>query len=463
MKKSPKKAVRFRAERFCRTTLAGVVTYDKLADLLRRAGQDEWTSRVRLCGLLLVVDFLRRKRTPQGVPISADLAHDFISAVKRPKKRGTIREPLAVLCRVGILRCVQAAINGRDLKMAARYSIDGGNLNADERQRLITLEVNVPHYLIEKRESATERRERRCNLRYPFRRQLKVDLHKLRFSDDARERIAHLLGDPQIGPAAKRAVEAIDGGKYLLTISPCGQVTTSAGLCPKVLKPYFLLDREATVSCDISHAHHCFLPALLGERIDYLKKDHRSVAEIEDSEAELKRLSEFLSDGDYYAKLCVNTEDQKEREQKKRLVNVLLNLPNAKSERIGLYLRLRQEFPRTLKVCEDIKRKDHRNISKRLQSLTAKVINAALLQAQHLGIAAIPDVDAIICSKRYKETVCALIGAKVHEISHGVCCKVGGIRFNPSQSPMGSSAQPPQRSEIYSPQGSKNAPTVHFE
>ena len=52
MKKSPKKAVRFRAERFCRTTLAGVVSCGKLADLLRRAGQEEWTSRVRLCGLL---------------------------------------------------------------------------------------------------------------------------------------------------------------------------------------------------------------------------------------------------------------------------------------------------------------------------------------------------------------------------------------------------------------------------
>ena len=91
----------------------------------------------------------------------------------------------------------------------------------------------MPHYLIKKRESATERRERRCNLRYPFRQQLKVDLRKLSFGDDARERIAHLLGDPQLGPATKRAVEAIDGGKYLLTISPFGQVTTSAGLCPR--------------------------------------------------------------------------------------------------------------------------------------------------------------------------------------------------------------------------------------
>jgi hypothetical protein len=37
------------------------------------------------------------------------------------------------------------------------------------------------------------------------------------------------------------------------------------------------------------------------------------------------------------------------------------------------------------------------------------------------------------------------------------------FRFHPSQSPMGSSAQSPQHSEVYFPQGSNCAPTVHFD
>ena len=40
------------------------------------------------------------------------------------------------------------------------------------------------------------------------------------------------------------------------------------------------------MSCDISHAHHCFLPALLGERIDYLKGVHRSLARERDPSIE---------------------------------------------------------------------------------------------------------------------------------------------------------------------------------
>ena len=76
---------------------------------------------------------------------------------------------------------------------------------------------------------------------------------------------------------------------------------------------------------------------------------------------------------------------------------MILNWPNAKCEGNALYRRMRQAFPITYRICEDIKRKDHRNLSKSLQYCTAKAINGALLEAQAKGIAAIPDVDAIIC------------------------------------------------------------------
>ena len=386
---------------------------------------------MRLGGLLLLVGFVCRQQTSKGVPISADRSSQFISPLKRSNSREAIREPLAVLCQIGILRRVQAAVNGRDVKTSARYAIDRANF-----ARRMTLDVDLPPFLVKKRETDSERREASLNRRYPFRVQLKADLAKLSFVAGSRGRITELSRDPKKGAAARRTSEAVEGGSHLFRISPREQITTSVTGCPRELKPLLLLDGEPTVSCDISHAHFCFLPTLLGERIDHRREKNEpySSTGLADYEAELQRLIDLLSSSDFYARWCINPDDPTERKQKKQLLNVLLNSPTAKCEQNALYRRIRVEFPCTIGVIEDIKRKDHRNVSKPLQHRTAKAINGALLQAQEMGIAAIPDVDAIICQAPHKELVCELIGQKVYDISRGVCSKVGGIRYAPLDS-----------------------------
>jgi hypothetical protein len=99
-----------------------------------------------------------------------------------------------------------------------------------------------------------------------------------------------------------------------------------------------------------------------------------------------------------------------------------------------LYRYMRRRFPITFGICEDIKRKDHRNISKALQFFTAQAINGALLEAQALRIPAIPDVDAIICPQQHRDEVCRLIGKQVYDITGGVRCKVDGLRYTPVDS-----------------------------
>ena len=71
--------------------------------------------------------------------------------------------------------------------------------------------------------------------------------------------------------------------------------------------------------------------------------------------------------------------------RRKLLLTMILNWPNAKCEGNGLYRRMRRLFRSTFRICEDIKRKDHRDISKSLQYYTAKAINGALLDAQAQG------------------------------------------------------------------------------
>jgi hypothetical protein len=362
---------------------------ERAIECLGRAGQKEWCTRVRLCGLLLLIDFLCGHHAIGGFPVSADLADGFISKLGKPKSGRSIREPLAVLCHVGILRRVRAAVNGWHLRTPALYS-----LGREYAKRRVTLDVDLPLCLARKRELAFERSERRRNRRYPFRARLLTDLEKLSFDLDSRRLITELLGHPDFGPSAKRAIEAVDGIKHWLRVSPREQVTTSITGCPRELKQLLLIGGESAVFCDIAYDHHCFLSALLRARISYLREKHGSGADVCRYQAELEQLTEFLSDGDYYSKFCRDIHDPVEREEKKLLLTMILNWPNIKCERNALYRRLRTLFPLTFKICEDIKRKDYRNLSKSLQHYTAKAINGALLEAQAKGVVAIPDVDA---------------------------------------------------------------------
>jgi hypothetical protein len=147
-----------------RVSLIVVVSAGELAERLRREGQDEWCTRVRLGGLLLLVDLVIRNHSPQGYSIPADLAHGYVSAIHRRKLPHTVREPLAILCRVGILKRVRRAIDGWHLKIPASYTLGGEYL-----KRRLKLDVGLPPYLSWKRLSAFDRRVERLNGRYPFR------------------------------------------------------------------------------------------------------------------------------------------------------------------------------------------------------------------------------------------------------------------------------------------------------
>ena len=166
------------------------------------------------------------------------------------------------------------------------------------------------------------------------------------FGAGSRRRITELSRDPKKAAAVRRTIEAVDGGSHVLRISPREQITTSVTGCPRGLKPLLLLDGEPTVSRDISHAHFCFFPMLLCERINHRREKHgfHNSTGLGDYEAELRRLIELLSTSDFYARWCANPDDPIERKQKKQLLNVLLNSPTAKCAENALYRRIRAEF-----------------------------------------------------------------------------------------------------------------------
>jgi hypothetical protein len=256
-----------------------------------------------------------------------------------------------------------------------------------------------------------------------------ADLATVSFSDAARPIIGNgLLGKG--GENLKRLVNAIDAQAHFVKVSERGQITTSIGSCPRELQPHLLLLGEPVVSCDIPNAHWNFLPLILANRLAHVSGERGCGKYVNDGWHEHSRLTAFLSQGDFYCAWCFDPKNDTERKEKKDVLTILLNKKNEDCQQNRLYRRIAREFPITFSIIEDIKRDDHRNLSKQLHRFTADIIAAALLEVQRKRIAAIPHVDALICQEKYREQVCESIGRKIFEAT-GVCCTVCGIRYSP--------------------------------
>ena len=66
----------------------GVVSAGELAECLRRAGQDEWCTRVRLGGLLLLIDFVSRHHAVGGFPYRLIWPTDLFPSLGRRNRAG---------------------------------------------------------------------------------------------------------------------------------------------------------------------------------------------------------------------------------------------------------------------------------------------------------------------------------------------------------------------------------------
>src|SRR5437016_2358778 len=78
-KNHPQEALENRPDIINPVPLCGVIDEDSLKDLLNVKGQKAWCSRVRLRGLLLLIDYICRNLKKNGaITISADLAHSFV-------------------------------------------------------------------------------------------------------------------------------------------------------------------------------------------------------------------------------------------------------------------------------------------------------------------------------------------------------------------------------------------------
>ena len=102
--------------------LRGVITEGSLKALLMSKGQTAWCSRVRLLGLLLLIDYMLRHIKRGRISMSADFAHQFVSKLRRRTSVMLVTEPLLLLCEIGILRKLRPAVLAH-VKTSAVYCL----------------------------------------------------------------------------------------------------------------------------------------------------------------------------------------------------------------------------------------------------------------------------------------------------------------------------------------------------
>ncbi|MGH8092689.1 MAG: hypothetical protein ACREIF_04380 [Chthoniobacterales bacterium] len=404
--------------------LLGVVGVVGFKELLRIHHQLDWCSRVRVGGSLLLIDYAIRHMDKNGhYQFSAELARSFVSKLRRVSHSDVEKEPLRLLCLIGIFEVVRPAVFAH-IKAPAVYCF--AEKYRDKQKRIF---VSLTAKLAEKREKTPQRCERGLNRKYPFREHLLADLNAVSFAPAARVIIAKKIKGNG-GDNLRQLICAIDGPNHVIRVSQRGQITTSLGSCPRELQPYLLLHNEPVTSCDISHAHWNFLPLILADRLRYVSEEAGRENYVRDGWREHDRLLAVLSKGDFYRRWCSDSLDDVERTEKKNVLNMLLNKRNDECQRNRLYRRIANEFPIIFGVIQDIKRGDHRNLSKQLHRFTADAISEALVEVQQQGISAIPLVDTLICQQQHRQEVCRRIGNQIF-LATGVCAKVGGIRYSP--------------------------------
>ena len=146
-KNRPQDASKNRPDIINPVPLMGVVGEHGLKALLVRKKQTAWCTRVRILGLLLLIDYICRNLKRGQISMSADLAHQFVSKLRNSRSGTMITEPLLALCEIGILETVRPAVFAH-VKASAVYRF------AFSYRQQLRLEVVLTPKLAQKRASA---------------------------------------------------------------------------------------------------------------------------------------------------------------------------------------------------------------------------------------------------------------------------------------------------------------------
>jgi len=401
--KAPPMAEKKAPSYYLPAVLLGVVGKDVMRNLLASKNQKEWQSEKRVGGLLLLIDFIARKGGT--VSISSELSRQYVSTFKRAKNPGTIKQPLALLVHLGILEIVQKAVVAPHSKASAKYRLSP----AHGKPRPI--EAAISRQQAEKQATATERQETRLNRRHRTRARILADLQTLALSPEGNRLAAQMLVAGEKAQGIGKLWKPLnDRARHKVTFDRSGTAHHFAMYCPRELKPHLTLGGKTVALVDMKAAHLVALLCVGRVRVSWMAEQGRDT---QDLEAELARYKATLETSDIYEALGGSAD----RKKFKLTLLASLNMATSKARHLPPYQSLKSAFPRLVGIIEDLKKNDHRSLSKQLQFFTAQIIEAATYEAQALDIACLPDTDALIVPHSFENLARTLLNNAIKQVT----------------------------------------------
>lgn len=398
-------------------TVAGLMSPRELEAMLSKRGWSAWTSGKRLSGLLLLIaDALEREKSGRFT-VSKDRSRAFCSVLrKKDGDAATPRDGLAVLVGLGVFA---PEVVGRRYPYACASEFRVGERYASRPRCQVPLKLTAAQ--AEKWEKRHERVRKAYERKTPEIAAVRWSASRVTLPGEGAKAILRLRTTaPDSFPAAERCAKWIEERSQRVAMDCMGTIHTPIRQCPRIIRPFLLIDGEEVTEVDISAAHVALLPKIyepsflanLGIDYDWL-----------DAEREKRTLIAVIESGDVYGG---GTPEERKKRKKDTLIS--LNMDARVQMAMPASRLLFDGRPIASAVMFAVKRKAHRDLSHWLQRWTADIVNASLLALYERGIPSIPITDCLLVRKRDEDIARDELASRIHEAA-GVRAIVGGIRY----------------------------------
>lgn len=397
--------------------VGGLMSSRELKGMLSKRGWFAWASGKRMSGLLLLMaDALDRAKAGRFT-VSKGRSRAFCSVLRKTDgDAGTPRDGLSVLVRLGVF--VPDSI-GRRYPYACASEFRIGEPYASRPLCQVPLKLTAAQ--AEKWEKRHERVRKAYEQKTPVIAAVRWSASRVTLPGEGAKAILRLRSSaPDSFAAAERCAKWLDERSERVAVDGMGTVHTPINGCPRIIRPFLLIDGEEVAEVDISGAHVALLPKIyepsflenLGIDYDWL-----------DAEREKRSMIAVIESGDVYGG---GTPEERKKRKKETLIS--LNMEAKVQMAMPASRLLFDGRPIASAVMRAIKRKSHRDLSPWLLRWTSDIVNASVLALYERGIPSIPITDCLLVRKRDEGIARDELASRIYE-SAGVRAMVGGNRY----------------------------------
>lgn len=409
-----------RGPRVMGVRVLSVLSQAEMLGRLSNAGWEVWKSGVRVNGLLqLVADAIERTESGK-FSFWADHARSLCSSL--PKRPDDVPcEGLAVLEGLGIFKRIRT---GRRFPRAWASEYRLGKSFASRPRTEIELALTPKRAA--KWHSRADRSRAKSELKKPEIGAVREAARRAEMSAQGVEKILQLnYDDPDLFGPAYRCYQWLSDPERPTKSDQMRTVWTPISGCPRVIRPYLLIDKQDVVEVDISGAHIAVLAKIYEpEFLAQYRIEHAA----DEAERERQSFVAHVESGDVYG-----GGESDERKKRKKELLTSLNMDPKVQMAMEATESLAAGRPIFTAAMWATKGRDHRVLSWLLQRWVSDIVNPSVLALRDRDIPAIPIVDCLVVRRRDEAQARIELSSRTYE-STGVRATVGGMRYSLDQS-----------------------------